>query len=109
MPDLDLSSGNKADQGKPPIHLIPSEFVIGTAKVLEFGANKYAPRNWEKGMSWSRVFSALQRHLWAWNSGEDLDSETGMPHTWHAACCIAFLIAYEQRKVGIDDRFRPDS
>jgi hypothetical protein len=55
-------------------------------------------------MSWSRPFSALQRHLAAWWEGECVDPETGMSHLWHAGCCIIFLIAYELRGCGTDDR-----
>lgn len=96
--------GVKHDQDKLPYDLIPPELMESVAKVLQFGAKKYAPRNWEKGMDWSRVFSALQRHSWAWWKGEDKDPETGFSHLEHAACCIAFLLAYEQREVGKDDR-----
>lgn len=99
-----LPVGWKADDGKLPMHLLPPEFLTATAAVLDFGAKKYAPRNWEKGLAWSRVFSALQRHMWAWWGGEDKDAETGLSHLAHAACCIAFLVAYEARGTGEDDR-----
>jgi hypothetical protein len=99
-----LTEGHKADTGKAPYHLLAPEMLEGVAQVLDFGARKYAPRNWELGMSWSRPFSALMRHMWAWWRGEDKDPETGMSHLWHAACCIMFLMAYEQRKTGTDDR-----
>jgi hypothetical protein len=74
------------------------------ARVLAFGASKYGERNWERGMKWGRPFAACMRHLWSWWRGEKADPETGMSHLWHAGCCIAFLIAYEARKVGTDDR-----
>ena len=96
--------GVKHDQGKLPYHLIPPELLSSVADILDFGAKKYAARNWEAGMDWSRVFGALQRHLWAWWGGEKQDPETGKSHLWHAGCCIAFLIAYEIRGVGKDDR-----
>lgn len=74
-------------------------------------------RNWERGMSWGRVFGALMRHMWAWWGGAgpsranfifgEVDEETGFSHLWHAACCLMFLIAYEQRKIGTDDRKNP--
>lgn len=96
--------GKKDDMGKLPMHLLPPEFLTGTAAVLDFGAKKYAPRNWERGLDYSRVFSALQRHMWAWWSGEGADDETGMSHLWHASCCLAFLVAYEARGTGNDDR-----
>lgn len=94
----------KKDGGKTPYHLLPPELLEATAKVLEFGAAKYEARGWEKGMAWSRVFGALMRHMWYWWKGDDKDPETGYSHLWHAACCIAFLIAYEQRGIGEDDR-----
>ena len=96
----------KQDAGKPRMDLVPHELPQGVADVLAFGAGKYGPRNWERGMDWGRVFGALQRHLWAFWGGEDRDAETGLPHTHHAACCIAFLMAYEARGVGVDDRPR---
>lgn len=94
----------KQDAGKARIDLIAPEFLFGTAAVLEFGAAKYAERNWEKGMSWGRCFGALMRHMWAWWGGEQKDAETGMSHLAHAACCLMFLMAYENRKIGTDDR-----
>ena len=99
-----MTGGRKDDQEKLPYHLLPPELMEGVATVLQFGARKYAPRNWELGMSWSRPFSALMRHMWAWWRGEKADPETGLSHLWHAGCCLAFLIAYEQRQTGTDDR-----
>lgn len=99
-----VAHGRKDDAGKAAHHLIPPELPEAVAAVLAFGAVKYGARNWEQGMEWSRPFSALMRHMWAWWRGEASDPETGMSHLWHAACCIAFLVAYEQRKAGVDDR-----
>jgi len=99
-----LVDGVKYDSEKLPVHLIPPEIIHALGEILRFGATKYEPRNWEKGMAWSRCWSACERHMWAWWGGEDNDPETGMSHLWHAACCIAFLVAYEQRNLGQDDR-----
>jgi hypothetical protein len=101
---LRLAHGRKDDTDKAPHHLIAPEMPDALAQVLAFGAQKYAPRNWEKGMAWSRPFSALMRHMWAWWRGEQADPETGMSHLWHASCCLMFLVAYEARKSGEDDR-----
>ena len=101
---MDTEGGRKFDDGKLPYDLLPPEFLEGTAAVLGFGAQKYSARNWEIGMRWGRPFAALMRHMWAWWRGEDKDPETGFSHLWHAACCIAFLMAYEQRRIGDDDR-----
>jgi Domain of unknown function (DUF5664) len=114
LPHLDQLEGRKDDQGKTRIELFPGDALYAISQVLTFGAKKYADRNWEKGMSWGRVFGALQRHLWAWWQGRgptnksflfgELDTETEMSHLWHAGCCIVFLIAYEMRGAGADDR-----
>lgn len=98
------TEGVKHDQGKEPFQLLPPELLFSVSEVLRFGAEKYAPRNWEKGMHWSRVFGSLMRHMWRWWGGESRDDETGLSHLAHAGCCLAFLIAYEERKVGVDDR-----
>lgn len=96
----------KSDNGKPTFQLLPYDAIAEINKVLEFGADKYSPGNWEKGASWCRYWNAYMRHLWAWMRGEKSDSETGRSHLVHAGCCILFLIAYELRGIGKDDRPR---
>ncbi|MGH8569412.1 MAG: dATP/dGTP diphosphohydrolase domain-containing protein [Gammaproteobacteria bacterium] len=101
------AGGIKHDGGKPAMHLIPPEALDALAEVLGFGAKKYAPRNWESGLLYSRVFAASARHLWAWWRGEDRDSETGFSHLDHALTCVAFLVSYERREMAsFDDRPR---
>jgi hypothetical protein len=102
-----LMEGRKDDGDKAPYHLLAPEMLEATALVLGFGAKKYSARNWEKGMSWSRPFGALMRHMWAWWRGEACDPETGYSHLWHASCCLMFLVAYEARSCGADDRPEP--
>lgn len=104
LPRTAQPEGRKDDGGKARHDLLPPELPDAVAQVLAFGAAKYGERNWEKGMKWGRPFAACMRHLWAWWRGEKADPETGFSHLWHAGCCIAFLIAYEARQVGIDDR-----
>jgi hypothetical protein len=76
------------------------------AHLLTFGAEKYGDDNWTQGAAWSRYFDALLRHLTAWWGGEDKDEETGRSHLAHAGCCLLFLLAYELRASGRDDRPR---
>ena len=99
-----LTEGQKFDSDKLRYELLPPELLEEVARVLTFGAHKYSARNWELGMAWSRPFGALMRHMWAWWRGEEKDPETGYSHLAHAACCIAFLVAYEARNTGTDDR-----
>lgn len=108
------NEGRKDDTDKNRLELVPPELALAVGAVLTFGARKYGDRNWERGMSWGRIFGALMRHLWAWWGGKgpttrsfllgELDDETGLSHLWHAGCCIGFLIAYEERNIGTDDR-----
>jgi hypothetical protein len=97
------TEGVKFDTDKVRMELIPPELLVAVGTILTFGAEKYDDRNWEKGMNWSRIYGALLRHLIAFASGEKVDPESGHPHLWHAGCCIAFLITYEAREIGLDD------
>jgi hypothetical protein len=110
---MTMAEGTKADTGKDPWHLVPFDAVREVVRVLQFGASKYAPNNWRKGIAFSRLFSALQRHLTAWWEGEDKDPETGISHLAHAGCCVVFLLAFVVQGRGeLDDRpgrLQPDA
>lgn len=99
-----MHEGRKDDAGKRPWGLLPFDALADIVAVLQFGADKYGVRNWEQGMEWSRPFDALHRHLAAWWQGEHRDPETNLSHLAHAGCCLLFLLAYERRKAGKDDR-----
>lgn len=96
---------NKSDAGKPPLGLISRIALEEEAKVMAFGAIKYDVHNWRKGMDFSRLIDATLRHVYAFADGEDKDAETGYSHLAHARCCLAFLLEYEGKKLGTDDRF----
>jgi hypothetical protein len=98
--------GVKFDQGKRRVDLVPTEAINALADVLTAGAVKYGRDNWRKGMDWSRVYGAAQRHMLAFWGGDDIDEESGMPHLWHALTNIAFLVSYQALGLGKDDRWR---
>lgn len=102
---VDVNTGKKHDDGKPPLALLSSSALIEIAKVLDFGAKKYDPWNWKGGFKWSRVASAVLRHIFAWLGGEDKDPETGLSHIAHAGCGILFILDFEVNKLGTDDRY----
>lgn len=101
-----LQSGVKFDDGKPRWDLLDSEFLDGIAKVLEFGARKYAPHNWRGGISISRLLGAAGRHFGALLRGQDLDPESGLPHWAHLGCCIMFLSWMITHRKDLDDRYK---
>lgn len=95
--------GVKFDNGKPRFDLIPPEALFGLAELYRIGAEKYADRNWENGMSFSRLFGAMQRHAWAFMSGEDYATDDGQHHLLSVAWCALSLYTYWCR--GLDKEF----
>ena len=86
----------KFDEGKVDWGLVPFEALEGMVRVLEFGAKKYAEGNWAEngGLGKRRLLNSLCRHVFAYMKGEDLDPESGLPHTSHAQCNLLFLSYY---------------
>lgn len=64
------------------------------ARVFEYGARKYAPWNWAKGMPWSVPNACIKRHALALAAGEVNDPESGLPHAGHIACNAIMLLHY---------------
>ncbi len=100
-------SGRKDDGGKAPWHLFMWDAGLEVVRVLAFGATKYTPRNWERGIAYSRLHAAANRHLndeW-WQRGVNVDAESRCRTLGHAACCVLMLLAYELRGLAsFDDR-----
>jgi hypothetical protein len=102
------SPGLKFDHGKPPLSLLSRVWLEGTASVLAYGAKKYAAHNWRKGMQHSRLLDALQRHILAFQDGEDFDDESKLAHLFHASCCLMFLAENHIRRPEWDDRYKEE-
>lgn len=96
--------GQKNDQEKVRLDLLPAYPLVCVARVLTSGARKYAAFNWAGGLSWLRCFGAALRHLFAWAAGEDADPETGESHLAHAICELIFLLDYTRSHPELDDR-----
>lgn len=69
----------------------------GLAKVLTFGAAKYEENNWRKCENVGQYFSAAMRHFVAHSRGEEVDSETGLPHLFHITTnlMIIYCLGYD--------------
>ena len=85
----------KADSGKPRPSLVPPALIDGVMRIREFGTARYGdPNNW-RNVDAERYHNALLRHILAmWEDWKAVDPDSGMPHLWHAACNIAFLMQY---------------
>jgi hypothetical protein len=97
-------SGIKYDDEKNKLQLIPFLALERIANIFTFGAKKYGEYNWTGGITYSRIYGALLRHLFAWIRGENLDPETGMSHLHHCGACIMMLIEMEEFRKDLDDR-----
>jgi hypothetical protein len=100
----DLNKGIKFDGDKPRTDLISPVAILELSRVLGFGASKYAPWNWAKGILYSRVIAAVLRHIYAFMMGEDKDPESNLPHLAHAMCGLMFLLHFEKYRKQYDDR-----
>ena len=76
--------------GKPRLVLISPFALRRRGEWLRLGAVKYAPRNWELGMGFSRVVDSLERHVQAFKAGE-----TDEDHLAAVMCNAMFLIHYQ--------------
>lgn len=93
----------KADSGKPRPTLVPVSLIRAVTEVREYGCKKYRdPDNWRK-VAPKRYRDALYRHWLAYLEGEKLDEESGLPHLWHIACNVAFLIEMEAKERGVEN------
>ena len=116
------SSGASKGQKSARFDLIPPRVMKELAEHYGKGANKYAPieriegedgapiDNWRLGYNFSSSLAALQRHLNAWSSGEDIDEELDSNHLvavmWHAATLLEFQMTPGYSEA-FDDRQQP--
>ena len=92
-----LKVGVKYDGEKPRWDLVHLDLIEDMAKVLTFGARKYADDNWIKvpGAK-KRYLAAHLRHMTKYYEGEILDPESGLPHLDHADCCLHFIKYFQK-------------
>lgn len=85
---------------------MPAQIVNESyGRVATFGATKYAPDNWRKGLPNSQIATSLQRHLWAYMEGEDKDPESGLSHLDHLLWNAVALV-YNHANNMCDDRIK---
>lgn len=105
-PGWEGTGGQKFDQDKPRMDLLDAYAIEELARVLTFGAKKYAAHNWRKGIVLSRLIAASARHLFAIARGEDVDEETGLQHAAHLMCCAMFMVWTIKHRPDMDDRWQ---
>lgn len=97
-------SGARYNNGKPNYGLMPMHLFDEVCLVWTYGAEKYSPWNWARGMPWSVPYACICRHMFAWFRGERNDQESGLSHLAHVICNLMMLIHYETEFPEGDDR-----
>ena len=93
------------NETKPKWGLVDFDALISMVRVLEYGEKKYNAHNWKKGLPYTSTIESMLRHIYAFLKGEDIDPESGLPHTGHIMCNAMFLDYYSQYCEDMDDRF----
>jgi len=110
IPESPLSPGRpgglRYNTGKPKWSLLDMNALEPVVRVMEYGAKKYAPHDWKKGMPHTEIADCLQRHLFAYLNGEDNDPESKLPHMAHVMTNAMMLMYNIQHHPGLDDRYR---
>ena len=82
-PQLETEHALRYNKGKPKWSYVHFESLEPMIRVLEYGALKYAPYNWQKPMPLVEILESMQRHLAALIDGELVDAESGISHMGH--------------------------
>ena len=94
----------KFDGDKVRPTLVPVELIKAVAQVREYGCKKYDdPENWRQ-VEPRRYRDAMMRHMLHYiDNPIGVDLESRLPHLWHLACNVAFLLALEYQDLGYFD------
>lgn len=86
----------KADAGKLKLTLVPRGIIRAVAQIRMYGNEKYHdPENW-RTVEIERYRDAAFRHFLSYlDDPHGVDEESGLPHLWHLACNVAFLVEME--------------
>jgi len=100
------SNALRFNKNKPKVTLALDAYhsLDGAAEVFEKGLEKYSRGNWQKGLLWTENMDSMMRHILAFNSGEDLDPESGLPHVDHITCNALMLAQNDRIHPQLDDR-----
>ena len=97
--------GERFNEGKLKWSLVSWRALEPMVQVLMFGAKKYAPNNWKKGVLYTETCESLQRHMNAFLEGEDNDKESKITHVGHILCNAMFLSYMFLFRKDMDDRY----
>lgn len=83
--------GMRDNEHKPKWSYVDFQSLLPLVQVLEYGANKYAPNNWKKGLSVTETCESMLRHTFAFMNGENTDKESQLHHIGHIMANAMFI------------------
>ena len=105
--DAAKSGAQREALGVPYMRQLPLEGLAAGAAALEYGAMKYADRNWEKGLPWQQMIDSLKRHIDDFERKNDYDNGptgSGLHHVCVIMAGALMLSSSVIRGIGEDDR-----
>lgn len=103
MPEATMSEiTRKSDAGKTQYRHIMvdmAEQIEALSRVATRGAERYDDRSWQLSTKPVAYLDACYRHLYAYNKGELLDSDSGQQHLIHAAWNLLALAWFTQKTI----------
>lgn len=90
-PSRETGAQRASINSKIDTSLVPFELIAMAAVGLNYGAEKYTPHNFEKGLHMSDLLNSIDRHNRALMAGEWTDVDSNLPHIALLASSIAML------------------
>lgn len=103
---MSVETGSRYNEGKLKWSYVSFKALEPMVRVLMFGAEKYAPFNWTKGLKYTEICESLLRHIHAFLDGEDNDPESKLEHVGHILCNSMFLSYMFLFRRDMDDRHK---
>ena len=103
---LDNKLAARFNSGKPKLSFVHPIIMEEIARVMEYGAKKYARDNWRKGLPINSIIDSALRHLMDFKEGSTYDKESNETELGHAACNIMFAMYVLKYKPELDDRVK---
>src|SRR6185436_15400436 len=103
--ETNAATGGKKAANLVRYDLVPTAAMAEVAYAYGLGAKKYDDHNWKKGIKWSLLIAAMQRHIEKWKTGQSWDPD-GQHHLASVAFHALALMEYENIHPELDDRYR---
>ena len=102
-----MAENPKAAFGNAKLNLstVPVISTLYLAAAHDLGATKYGAFNWRENPVRAKDYVAsMKRHLSQWESGEDIDDESGLPHLACLMTGASLILDAAHNGTMIDDR-----